>query len=174
MSEQMPDNSDIDIRELREAADRGTNAVREADLLRRELAFNKAGIDTDTPLGAMFAKSYDGKLEMDQVKEAWQQIALAAQPPVPAEPTTATPTAQELEQTEIRRLLTSGGAGDTPADVPLPDPVERGYEIFHERLAKGERRETAAGAVIGSLIEAANNGDDRAIFTGWTAEELSR
>ena len=158
-----------DIAELRAAADRGTSAAKEAEGLRRELAFTKAGVDTDTPIGAMFAKAYDGDLDLATVKEAWGAVAPVsnAQPPVVVTP-------PPTDETEQRRLLTSGGAGDTPVETPLEDPVERGYEGMHARLKAGERRETAAGDVFGSLFKAAAEGDERAIWNGWTKEQLNQ
>lgn len=175
MSDQYQDDEDQqkDLRDLREAADRGNKATKEADALRKELAFTKAGIDTDTPLGKMFARSYDGDLDVAKVKESWAEIAPAPQGEVPVQKAPEADRVQ-LEETATRRNLTAGGAGDTPTEQPDPDPVERGYTEFHERMAKGERRETAAGAVIGSLIEAANRGDERALVTPWTDEQLGR
>lgn len=175
MSDQMQDQETVDIPGLRAAADRGKAAQQEADALRRELAFTKAGVNTDTPIGKLFVKSYDGNLEVDDVKAAWAEVAPApvADGNTP-EPVVTTPTTEQTNETEQRRLLTSGGAGDSPIPTPPEDPVARGYDAFHERMQGGDRRETASAEVFGSLFKGASEGDERVLWNGWTEEELGR
>lgn len=166
-------NQGPSIQELRDAAERGGQARKEADELKRENAMLKAGINTDTPLGAMFAKSYDGDLAADKIKAAWGEIAPA--PQADPEPTDDPPTPPEqLEETQARRVLTSGGAGDTPNQQPPEDPVKRGFDQFKERLNNGESREKAASSVFGSILQGAIEGDERALVQPWTEEQLGR
>lgn len=164
----------VDIPGLRAAADRGVKAQQERDAALREIAFLRAGIDTESKVGQMFVKAYDGDLDPEKIRAEWSEVAPASggNTPPPTEPPPPSATEQQLEETQARRLLTSAGAGDTPNEQPSPDPVAAGYDEYRERLGKGERRETAAGSVFSKLIEAANAGDERAIWTGWTPEEL--
>jgi len=169
---QQQDNDNI--QELRDAADRGREATKRADKLERELAFSRAGIDTETPLGRMFADAYKGELDKEAVKAAWSEIAGAAGGNAQEPPAQQEEKQVEQSETDERRRLTTGGAGETPHEQPDPDPVQSGYKNFQERLRDGEPREKAAGSVFGALIGAAAKGDKRAIFSGWSDEDLGR
>ena len=70
----VPDDPDNTPKALRRAAREGKRAKQEADALRRELAFVKAGVDTSTKLGAMFATAYTGELTEEAVRASWAEI----------------------------------------------------------------------------------------------------
>jgi len=63
-------DSDQSPAALREAAKRGTKARQEADSLKRENAFLKAGINPDDPRLGYFVRGYDGELKTDVIREA--------------------------------------------------------------------------------------------------------
>lgn len=176
MSMQDEDQGQPDIPALREAAKRGESAAKRADEAERKLALVEAGVDTKSPVGKLFTEAYKGPLDEDSIKAAWSELAQPAgsTPPPPAEPapTPPTPTPTDLEETEARRLLTSAGAGDTPNETPPPDPIESGYEEFHQRMKDGDTRIKASGSVFGALFKAASEGDDRATWSGWTEEQI--
>ncbi len=73
----------------------------------RELAFVKAGIDTDSPLGKMFTAAYEGPLDREAINTAWTAVAPSAPPP-PADD------------------------GTPPAGDP-PPPADDGAEFERER-----------------------------------------
>lgn len=176
---QYEDNHDQqpDIPALREAAERGRAASKERDEAIRRLALVEAGVDSKAPVGKLFIDAYKGPLEEEAIKAAWAEVAptAAAPPPPPSEePMPPTPTGEQLEETDARRLLTSGGAGDTPNEQPDPDPIEAGYTEFHQRMKQGEGRDVAAGSVFAHLFEAAGKGDERALWNGWSAEDLAQ
>ena len=171
------DDQGANIPELREAAKRGETAARERDEAKRKLALVEAGVDTRSPVGKLFTDAYKGPLTEEAISAAWSEVAPTSTAVVPAEtpePTPPEPTPAELEETEARRLLTSAGAGDTPNETPPPDPVKAGYEEMQGRMQKGDGRDKASGSVFAHLIKAANEGDERAIWDGWTREDLSR
>ncbi len=66
----------------REAQANVAAAQAERDQLQRELAMMKAGVDTSSPLGQMFAKSYDGETDVEAVRAEYSRIAGTGQPPV--------------------------------------------------------------------------------------------
>lgn len=160
------------IQQLRDAADRSKANATEAEQAKRELALVKAGVDTESPLGKMFHRSYDGELTKEAIQAAWLEVNPGGTPPEPTTTTTSTP--EQTAETQTRRTLSSGGAGDTPGQEPQEDPVQRGYSEFRERMANGESREKAAGSVFGSLMAAAAAGDERAIVKPWTPEQLGQ
>lgn len=113
--------------ELRKAADRGRAAQAEAEALRRELAFAKAGIDTDSKAGKMLLKSYEGELTVEAIKAEAEEIGLF-KPQEPASTETATP--EEREQTDIRAGLATGAtaAGSPPDEDPQTAALRAGFE----------------------------------------------
>ena len=56
------------IKELRDAAERGRQASQELEEMKREMAFMKAGVDTDTKAGQLLFKAYDGELDTESIK----------------------------------------------------------------------------------------------------------
>lgn len=57
-------------KQLREAANRGSKYKAEAENLRRENAFLKAGINADDPRMSYFVKGYDGELDPQTIQKA--------------------------------------------------------------------------------------------------------
>jgi hypothetical protein len=160
------------LRDLRSAADEGRKA-------KRELAFVKAGIDTDTPLGKMFATAYDGDLTRDAIAEEWEKIAPAPavdQAPTPAEQLESEPTpedryAHQAAQDRARRAIASTPA--EPVQEPTIDPLKAGYDAFHDNMRNGMSREQAAKPVLEAIIGGAANGDQRFVWNGeWTDQEM--
>lgn len=58
-----------------EAQTRATAAEAEARAAQRELAMRRAGVDVDSPLGAMFNKAWDGEIDVDAMKSGWDAVA---------------------------------------------------------------------------------------------------
>jgi hypothetical protein len=70
-----PQDEDALIVKLRTQAREGARAQAKAEALERELAVMKAGIP-DTPLGQMFAKSYEGENTPEALRAAAVEIGL--------------------------------------------------------------------------------------------------
>lgn len=62
--------SDEDFKNLRAKARKADQYEKENSSLKRELAFTKAGIQTDDPKMVYFIKGYDGDLEPQAVRQA--------------------------------------------------------------------------------------------------------
>lgn len=56
--------------DLRKAARRGAKAQKELEMLRKELAFYKAGISMDDPKMRYFVKGYDGEMTAEAIRNA--------------------------------------------------------------------------------------------------------
>ena len=56
--------------DLRKAARRGAKAQKELEMLRKELAFYKAGISMDDPKMRYFVKGYDGEMTAEAIRAA--------------------------------------------------------------------------------------------------------
>lgn len=156
MSEQ--EQHDDNIANLRKAADEGKAARQEAEALKRELAFTRAGIDTSSKLGQMFSKSYDGELDIEAIKAEATEIGAikAATPPEPEKP------AVDENETKERQDLASNSG--TPGSPPEVNPYQAGLKNFEEMIANGSSRENAAGSAYFEIIKAAQAGDKRVIL----------
>ncbi len=147
------------LKQLREAADRG----KKVPGLERELAFAKAGIDTDTKLGKMLLASYDGELTKEAIRAEATEIGLLKDETPPPPATDPAQTALNQQQQATRDAL-SGGApsGDEPPATahPFDDSLGR----FHTALSQGVPRETAGLGAVDSILEAAGKGDKRVLL----------
>ena len=156
----MADNQDPGgIKELREAADRGRKASQELDTMKREMAFLKAGVDTDTKAGQLLYKAYDGELETAAIQAEWSELVPAAAAP-PPEPETVDAT--DTQVAEQRREL----AGDSvPPEHQTESPYDAGHREFKEMIAQGRPKEDSAARFVHTVLEAAGgvNPDPRVI-----------
>jgi hypothetical protein len=165
------------LKEAREAARRNAQRARDAEEsasrtseLERELAFTKAGVDTDTPAGRIFAKGYDGDLEVDAIKSAAAQMGLANAPA----PEVVVPEEVPLDPSETELLNAPAGLSGNPptADPPPADPYDAANGIFKQAVQDGEPTDTAWGYAFNSLVNAAQNGDKRVIIPQRSREAL--
>ena len=76
----MEDELDIEdsggIKDLREAAERGRKATQELDDIKREMAFIKAGVDTESKAGQLLYKAYDGELETELIQAEASELGI--------------------------------------------------------------------------------------------------
>ena len=146
------------IKELRDAADRGKKATQELDAMKREMAFLKAGVDSDTKAGQLLYKAYDGDLETEAIQAEWSELVPGAAAPPPAETVDATDT-QVAEQ---RRDL----AGDSvPPENQTESPYDAGHREFRTMMDEGRPKEDAAARFFNTVLEAAggDNPDQRVL-----------
>lgn len=152
-------------REQIRSMERDAKAARAAT---RELAFVKAGIDTESPLGALFSAAYDGPLERDAIVEAWKAVA-PAPPAPPANDSTppageATPPAGDdgAEFERERQRLAQEGLGDT-GTPPDRDPRRVAVETGQKLLSEGKSRDEAMAEAFSIIAGGAAAGDSRVI-----------
>lgn len=133
--------------------------------VQRELALVKAGIDTDSALGKMFARSYDGEMSADAVKAAWTEIAPAPATPTTDEPAFTTPDpdlSSDATSTAERTALANGGAN--PDIAPKPDPRVTGEAAFKAAVDAGGTEASALAGFFDTLVGAAIEGDKRVLL----------
>lgn len=151
------------LKDLRRVAKESSKNKREAEAARRELALLKAGVDTDSPVGKLFAKSYDGELTVDAVKASWAELA----PAPAAEPATEPDAALaegEAASTQERANLASGA---TNAQVPDVDPREVAVAAGKRIQQDGGTEADALATHFDVLVDAAIKGDRRVLVPGW-------
>jgi ribosomal protein L12E/L44/L45/RPP1/RPP2 len=156
------DQQQDDIAGLRKAAKDGKAALTENEQLRRELMFAKAGIDTETRLGKMLLKTFEGS-SLDELRAEAEEIGLI-------KPVTNAGAAGDddddddsAQQQQVRNSL-AGGAATGSGPKTTPDPMSHALTNFHEQRKAGVRREDAALEVVDRVLSAAASGDKRVIF----------
>lgn len=134
---------------------------------RRELAFVKAGIDTSTKLGQLFAKSFEGDVnDIEAIKAEAKELGILKDPSTdpatpPAEiPDSSTPQPPADSSAQERSSLANGA---TPDDGSGTDPRQTAMDLAQSALKQGAPWEVAAGGFINQLANAAARGDQRVI-----------
>lgn len=129
----------------------------EARSARRELAFVRAGIDTSTKLGALFAKSYEGDItDLDALKKEAIELGLLQAPDTQEEE-------DGDDSSQERSSLARGGVSDDGTGV---DPRQTARQKAEKALADGAPFEQAGGVMVAELAKAAMNGDARVVIKG--------
>ena len=155
----MADQEPGSIKELRDAADRGKKATQELDAMKREMAFLKAGVDTDTKVGQLLYKAYDGELVTESIQAEWAELSPGAAAP-PPEPETDDATDTQVAQ---QRQELAGSA--IPPENQTESPYDVGHREFKEMMDAGRPKEDSAARFIHTVLEAAGgaNPDPRVI-----------
>tara|TARA_R110002051_G_C8534077_1_gene470043 strand:- start:26 stop:496 length:471 start_codon:yes stop_codon:yes gene_type:complete len=145
------------IKELRDAADRGKQASQELNAMKREMAFLKAGVDTDSKVGQLLYKAYDGELDTPSIQAEWSELAPAAATP-PSEPDTT----DDARVSQQRQDLASD---NVPPENQTESPYDAGHRQFQEMVADGRPKDDSAARFVHTVLEAAGgaNPDPRVI-----------
>lgn len=140
------------IRDLRQAADEGRKARAEAEQAKREVAFLKAGVDTESKLGQLLLRTYDGELSTEAIKAEATELGMFKTPEAPAVPQA------EREFSQARMDLASEAG--TPAAFE-EDPYVTSRKQWEVARGDGATLQDAFGAAMGPLLQAAHRGDNR-------------
>ena len=141
------------IKELREAADRGKKASQELDQMKREMAFLKAGVDTDSKAGQLLFKAYDGDLETDLIRIEAEELGILkdAAPPPESENSEA-----DVRVAQERRDL---AADHIAPENQTESPYDAGHRQFQEMVGAGRSTEDSAARFVHTVLEAAGGAD---------------
>lgn len=159
------------IRAMERDAKSARQAQAAASAATRELAFVKAGVDTDSKLGKLLLASYDGEMDPVAIKSEWEDIG-GIKPPASSTETPSDPTGDTgdddivitpPEGTQERQGLASGAQGDT-GEEPNPDPRKVALQAGHDAVANGAPHDEAMGVMLNRLAGAAAAGDERVIW----------
>lgn len=149
------------VKKLRNELKARDKALTEANLAKRELAFVRAGIDTSTKLGQLFAKSFEGDLDVEAIKAEAKELGIFNGPKSETDAPEEDPTPDNSAQE--RSSLATGATGDDGSGV---DPRQTGLARAQEAMAKGATFEAAAGGFVAELAKAAMHGDQRVVIKG--------
>ena len=155
MSDVHIDQEEQDIPSLRNAAKAGKQALSENAELKRALLFAKAGIDTDSKLGSMLFKTWEGD-DLDALKAEAEELGMFQTSQRGA-------TAEDAQQQQFRSTLATGQSPDAYQEV-TPDPTDDALINFQRDLKAGVPRDVAQLAAIDRVLVAGVNGDPRVIY----------
>lgn len=165
--EDQNDQGNNDIKELRRKADEASAAKREADAAKRELAFVRAGIDTENGPGKLLFKSYDGELTKEAVEAAAAEYGItpasASSTSTQGETTPPPPQHDPAQSAERNALASGSGAPNTES---AEHPGSLAMKDYQDARARGVPEEKAAAAAFSRIVAAANAGDKRVIIEG--------
>jgi len=152
------------IKDLRDAADRGRKATQELDQVKREMAFLKAGVDTDTKAGQLLFKAYDGELDMESIRVEADELGLFKSSEEPAPVVEQVP-AEDRQATTERQALAETSV---PPGSQTESPYDAGHREFREMMDAGRPKEDSAARFIHTVLEAAggDNPDQRVVQSG--------
>ena len=156
MDDQETGQSD-NLKDLRRAAEDGKAARAETESFRRELAFMKAGVDTESKLGKLLLKTYEGELTVEAIQvEARDVGAFLPDRGVNGE------IADDRERSQSReRMNLSSESGPVGGTAGSAHPNEVAREAFDAAMRAGDPRDIAAGAAFAEILKAAHRGDER-------------
>ena len=153
------------IAKLRKEAKDGRAAKDEASRLQRELAFVKAGVDTDSKPAKALLNSYDGPLEPDAIRAEAKEWGLMQEVSTQTEETPTPQTRyQGSEEAEQQRLRDEAGGAPAPTEKPVKGGVDAAFEQFLTDRDAGLSQEAATNRAFGAVIKAAAQGDAQARF----------
>ena len=149
------------IKDLREAAERGKKATQENDALKREMAFLKAGVDTESKAGQLLFKAYDGELDTESIRTEADELGLFKSSEESA-PVMEQPPSEDRQATTERQALAETSV---PPGSQTESPYDAGHRGFKEMLDKGRSTEDSAARFVHTVLEAAggSNPDQRVI-----------
>lgn len=127
------------IRSLERDAKQARKAAEENARLQRDLAFIKAGIDTDDPKLAYFVRGYDGEISPDAIRAAAEQAGFL------------TPS-QDTQDAAAQERLSAASAGATSTIPPAANSDEARIAELHEAARTGGKE-----AVLAKIREHGHN-----------------
>ena len=141
-------------------------AKAETERVQRELAFVKAGVNTDTPAGQIFFKGYDGDLDPEAIRSTAATMNLTTPSPTPPLEGPPAPETNPLDPAEVDLLESGSNLGGTPppAEPVAAHPATQAQQVHGQAVADGVDNPTAVGLAFNSLVNAAASGDQRVII----------
>lgn len=149
-----------DIRGLEARAKKNEDLESSNQLMAKQLAFLRAGVDIDTPVGKLLFRGYDGELDAEAIKA--EAIEVGALKGEPKEQEQELP-ADEQNSTNERNQLGEGA----PADqfrMEDPDPKAEALKVGEAALARGASEEVALGSYFEHIARSVEKGDKRALW----------
>ena len=147
------------IKQLRADAEKGRKLESMLADKEREIAFLQAGIKTNTKLGAMLMKTYEGELSPEAIKAEAAELGLVEKQ---EEPETVEPDSPEAQMMQARENLSTGRTATT--EIPETNAVDAAFGEWNDSRKEGMSSGEAQDMAFASFIAAAARGDSSAQF----------
>jgi len=157
---EMTDDSPEHIKKLRAEAEQAKTLQRELERKERQIAFLQAGIDTESKIGQMLMKTYEGELTSDAIRNEAIEIGLIKTEEEPMSVPEVDETQAQFQQT---RESFSGG-NSAPHEPPQVSATDRAFDEWNNARKQGLSNADAQDMAFASFIAAAANGDSSAKF----------
>ena len=155
-------HTEEDVSELRKAAEGGKAAKRELELAKRELAFTKAGINTDSKPAQALLNSFDGELTKEAILSEAKEWGLLNEDPTPPPVEDETPDYSEDAALQQMRDASAGNpAPNTEVEKPA---IDKALAAFEQDRKDGFGQTEATNRAFGRMIQSAASGDPTAVF----------
>ncbi len=155
------DQDEKNWKELRKQADEAKQHKAELEAAKREMAFVKAGIDTDTKLGKMLLRTYEGELDKDSIRAEARDVGFNFADEAKSDKKDENNISDE-ERNSTRRRDDLSAETDNVRDEGK-DPRKLADDAFWEARANGDRMEDAAQAALEHYLRGAQAGDKRVL-----------
>jgi hypothetical protein len=135
------------------------NAV--AKQAQRELAMARAGIDISSPLGSMFAKAYDGEVDVDLIKSEFAKLLPGAE----GRPQTGNPAAaaamQRISEAQAGGVASGGEPHDFASELESIPVITENGQYNHDYVKQVLAATAAQAEREGRAFSTDNTGDLR-------------
>lgn len=160
------------VRDLRAAASRGEKARAENEGLKREMAFMKAGIDTESKAGKLLLKAYDGDLtDISALKAEGESLGALVTPPAPAVEAPANAATPQDAAALAQRGQVASGAPPSSTVTQDKDPYVAAKQGFDQRILSGDSTENAGATAFHDVFAAFDSGDTRVQYRNLEARD---
>ena len=159
-----------DVSELRKAAEGGKAAKREAEMAKRELAFVKAGVDTDSKPARALLENYEGELSKEAIQAEAKDWGLISSGAESVQDPEADANREAVAEAQAARESLEGRPA--PDEPPQVGGVDGALKNFLKNKEEGMSQINATNHAFGEVIKAAAAGDRQARFDAdsWEAE----
>ena len=161
------DDSPEHIKRLRAEAEQAKSLQRELEARERQIAFLKAGVDTESKLGKMLMATYEGEMDPEAIRSEAVEVGL-----IKTDTTAEGVQTTEVDQSQaqFQKARESFAGGDTArTEPPVRSAVDTAFDEWNEGRKAGLSSADAQDMAFASFIASAAKGDSSARFdeTAW-------
>lgn len=150
------------IKKLRAEAENAKALQRELEAKERQIAFLQAGVDTQSKLGQMLMKTYEGELSPEAIRAEAVEVGLVSD-----SGTSEVEAVAEVNETQaqFQNARETFVGGDTARfDPPVSSAVDRAFDEWNQGRKNGLSSNDAQDMAFAAFISAAASGDPSARF----------
>ena len=150
--------------QLREAYNRQKADADAGKQAQKELAFLRAGVDSDaSPAAKFFTDHYDGELTAEAIKESYTALGLGGEPAGDPEPEVDPTIAEDQAKASAVNSALGSEPVKTQSELEGPNPYREIRETVDKGMTEGLGREDQYPMAVGMLMDRFRKGDPRVV-----------